>query len=111
MKKKKIIVTPVSPEHNECLIHIQHIKNAIKAVKKTQASYFRSGFKSGCDLLFFDKGNDFEFGIDSCYSLQIEWMCGRISTKTDVILELKKELEFNLEYELNLTKYESKTNR
>ena len=70
------------------------IKNAIKTIKNTKASYLRDGLTKRLNILFFNNGNEFIFGIDSMYSLQINSECGNICTKKQVIEKLNEELEY-----------------
>jgi len=73
--------------------HIENLKNAIRTIKATPASIINEGLRKGLDLLFIDNGNDFKFGIDSCYPLQVQ--SGLNQKKSHVLFDLKRSLEFN----------------
>lgn len=73
---------------------IQIIKNAIKLVKQTEASWFEN---TAGNLNFYDNGNTMSFGYDSCTKLQIEPR--GTTTKKLVLKSLKEKLEKEIYYE------------
>jgi hypothetical protein len=70
---------------------IEQIKNAIRIIKATPAATINEGLQKGLNLLFINGGNDFKFGIDSHYPLQIQ--SGLNRTKADVLFNLERDLE------------------
>lgn len=65
------------------------IQNAISKIKSTNAQIIRDGLRSGCDILFFNNGKDFKFGIDSHFRLQVRNENWTVRTKKDVLERLK----------------------
>ncbi len=75
---------------NDREIGTTKLKNAIRTIANTDAKYLREGLSQGLDLLFYENGEKFIFGVDSCFTLQVN---GSINTNKSQVLEhLRNEL-------------------
>jgi len=79
---------------NDKEIRMTKLKNAIRTIASTDAKYLREGLSQGLNILFYENGNKFIFGVDSHYSMQVN---GSWNTNKSQVLEyLRDELNFNL---------------
>ena len=76
------------------------LNNAVKTIKKCNSEFIKDGLNKGLDILFFDNGNDFKFGIESHYSFQIK--SGLVKNKTDVLIKLQLEKDYVSNYASNM---------
>ena len=70
----------------------QYIKKCKKTVREINAEWFKDGFSSGLDLKFNFDASDCYFGQYDGRGITINYECGNVKNKTDVIEKLNWHL-------------------
>jgi len=84
---KTTFTVMITPLQQEALL--LKFKNALKTVRDTDAKEIRSNLAKGLEMLFYNNGTEFHWGIDSTYLLKING----VNNKTQVL----KKINFYIE--------------